>query len=71
MIQAIGVNWKEAYYFDLASVETSHSSFDTLKEENLIKELPQLFKTIRGQKPTEEEMRNLSALAKNEPVAQG
>jgi len=51
-------------FFDLASVESDHSLSDMVKDRNFIKELPQLFRTIRGQKPMEEEMRNLAALAR-------
>ncbi|MCL6583731.1 MAG: helix-turn-helix domain-containing protein [bacterium] len=49
-------------FFDLASVEGDHLLSST--DRNMVKELPQLFRIIRGQKPTEDEMRNLAALAR-------
>ena len=51
-------------FFDLASVESIHLLSGMTRDRDLIKELPQLFRTIRGQKPTEEEMRNLAELAR-------
>jgi len=51
-------------FFDLASVESDHLLSGIKGDKNLIKELPQLFRIIRGQKATEEEMRNLAALAR-------
>lgn len=51
-------------FFDLASVESNHVLLGMIRDIDLIRELPKLFRTIRGQKPTEEEMRNLAELAR-------
>ena len=49
-------------FFDLAFAERGRIPSDIMKDEELVKELPQFFRTLRGQKPTEEEMRNLAEL---------
>ncbi|MEW6380174.1 MAG: helix-turn-helix domain-containing protein [bacterium] len=51
-------------FFDLASVESNHPLFGIVRDEDMVKELPQLFRIIRGQKSTEDEMRNLAELAR-------
>lgn len=49
-------------FFDLAFAERGKIPSDIMKDEDLVKELPQFFRTLRGQKPAEEEMKNLAEL---------
>lgn len=49
-------------FFDLAFTERGRIPADIMKNEELVKELPQFFRTLRGQKPTEDEMRTLADL---------
>ncbi|MEW5801421.1 MAG: helix-turn-helix transcriptional regulator [bacterium] len=50
-------------FFDLASVESVHLLPISAGDKDLVTELPQFFRTIRGKKPTEEEMRNIAELS--------
>lgn len=49
-------------FFDLAFAERGHIPSDIMKNKDLVKELPLFFRTLRGEKPTREEMRNLAKL---------
>ena len=46
-------------FFDLAFTEKGRIPADIMKDEEIVKKLPLFFRTLRGQKPTEEELRNL------------
>jgi transcriptional regulator with XRE-family HTH domain len=51
-------------FFDLASVEKGRIPEDLLNDEEFVKKLPLFFRTIRGQKPTKEELKELANLLK-------
>lgn len=44
-------------FFDLAAADRGIIPHDIMNDEELVKELPAFFRTLRGQKPTETEMR--------------
>jgi transcriptional regulator with XRE-family HTH domain len=46
-------------FFDLAAADRGIIPHDIMEDENLVKELPAFFRTLRGQKPTEAEMRTV------------
>ena len=43
-------------FFDLAAADRGLIPQDIMKDEELVKELPAFFRTLRGQRPTETEM---------------
>lgn len=47
-------------FFDLASVAQGAVPHDLLSDANLAKSLPLFFRTLRGQKPTPEEMQRIA-----------
>ena len=47
-------------FFDLAAVEQGTMPDDIMGDAELVKALPAFFRTLRGQKPTPEEMRKLA-----------
>ena len=47
-------------FFDLAAVAQGMVPKDLLKDTELVKELPAFFRTLRGQKPTAEEMKRIA-----------
>lgn len=53
-------------FFDLASVEQGVIPSDILSDEKLVQRLPIFFRTIRGEKPTKEELKKLAALLRKE-----
>lgn len=48
-------------FFDLAAADRGIIPRDIMDDAELVKELPALFRTLRGQKPTETEMRKVIA----------
>ena len=46
-------------FFDLAAADRGIIPQDIMDDEELVKELPAFFRTLRGQKPTEAEMRKV------------
>jgi transcriptional regulator with XRE-family HTH domain len=46
-------------FFDLAAADRGIIPKDIMDDEELVKELPAFFRTLRGQKPTEAEMRKV------------
>ncbi len=46
-------------FFDLAAADRGIIPQDIMKDEQLVKELPAFFRTLRGLKPTETEMRKV------------
>lgn len=46
-------------FFDLAAADRGLIPQDIMEDEELVKELPAFFRTLRGQKPTEAEMRKV------------
>ena len=53
-------------FFDLAAADQGMIPRDLMEDEALVKQLPAFFRTLRGQKPTEEELRKVvQKLAKN------
>ncbi len=46
-------------FFDLAAADRGIIPQDLMEDEELVKELPAFFRTLRGQKPTEAEMRKV------------
>lgn len=46
-------------FFDLAAAESGKIPQDLLKDEEIIKELPVLFRTLRGEKVSEEKLEKL------------
>lgn len=46
-------------FFDLAAADRGLIPKDIMEDEELVKELPVFFRTLRGQKPTETEMRKV------------
>jgi len=51
-------------FIDLAFAERGRIPSDIMKNATLVEELPKFFRTLRGQKPTEEEMKNLIDIIK-------
>ncbi len=51
-------------FFDLAAADRGIIPKDIMSDSELVKMLPAFFRTLRGQKPTEEEMRKLAAKVK-------
>ena len=47
-------------FFDLAAVDQGIVPGDIMADQDLVKVLPVFFRTLRGQKPTEEEMTKLA-----------
>ena len=47
-------------FFDLAAVEQGTMPDDIMSDADLVKALPAFFRTLRGQKPTPEEMRQIA-----------
>lgn len=47
-------------FFDLAAVAQGVVPADLLSEEEIVKALPLFFRTLRGQKPTPEEMKRIA-----------
>ena len=54
--------WYE--FFDLAALENGNIPQDILSDKELVDALPIFFRTVRGQKPTEEELNKLAELLK-------
>jgi transcriptional regulator with XRE-family HTH domain len=46
-------------FFDLAAADRGIIPKDIMEDEELVKQLPAFFRTLRGQKPTEEELRKV------------
>jgi transcriptional regulator with XRE-family HTH domain len=46
-------------FFDLASLEQGRIPDDILSDEELVEKLPLFFRTLRGQKPTAEELKKI------------
>lgn len=53
-----------ASFFDLAAISQQRIPDDVYKDEDVIAALPVFFRTVRGEKPSEEEMDKLIALLK-------
>lgn len=53
-------------FFDLAFTDRGRIPSDILRNEQLVEKLPLFFRTMRGQKPTEDEMKNLVELLRRE-----
>lgn len=51
-------------FFDLASASRGEIPADIMNDENVVAKLPLFYRTLRGQKPTTEEMKNLAKLLK-------
>lgn len=51
-------------FFDLAAANRGIIPRDLMSDREVVEMLPAFFRTLRGQKPTEEEMRNLAAKIK-------
>lgn len=51
-------------FFDLASISQQKIPDDVYKDEEIVSALPVFFRTLRGEKPTEQELDNLLALLK-------
>jgi len=51
-------------FFDLAAANRGIIPKDLMSDRDVVEMLPAFFRTLRGQKPTEEEMRNLAAKIK-------
>ena len=47
-------------FFDLAAVDKGLVPADIMANEQLVKSLPAFFRTLRGQKPTPDEMRSIA-----------
>ena len=47
-------------FFDLAAVDQGMMPADIMQDAELVRALPTFFRTIRGQKPTEEEMKKIA-----------
>jgi len=47
-------------FFDLAAVAQGRVPVDLLSEQEIVKALPLFFRTLRGQKPTPEEMKRIA-----------
>ena len=46
-------------FFDLAAVDCGIIPHDLMSDDDLVKQLPAFFRTLRGQKPTEDELRKV------------
>ncbi len=53
-----------ATFFDLAAISQQRIPDDVYKDEDVIAALPIFFRTVRGEKPNEEELNKLIALLK-------
>lgn len=53
-----------ATFFDLAAISQQRIPDDVYKDEDVVAALPVFFRTVRGEKPSEEELDNLIALLK-------
>jgi transcriptional regulator with XRE-family HTH domain len=53
-LQKYSADWYT--FFDLAAAEQGRIPRDLLADEELVQKLPVFFRTLRGQKPTEEEI---------------
>ncbi len=51
-------------FFDLAAADRGIIPKDLMSDKEVVRMLPAFFRTLRGQKPTEEEMRKLAAKIK-------
>ena len=51
-------------FFDLAYISQQRIPDDVYKDDRIVAALPVFFRTVRGEKPTEEELDNLIALLK-------
>lgn len=49
-------------FFDIAALEKGKIPHDILNDEELVQALPVFFRTLRGQKPTKEELKNLAEI---------
>lgn len=49
-------------FFDLAALEKGKIPRDILNDKELVKALPVFFRTLRGQKPSDEELKNLAEI---------
>lgn len=49
--------WYE--FFDLAAADRGMIPHDLMEDEDLVRQLPAFFRTLRGQKPTEEELQKI------------
>ncbi|MBN2571891.1 MAG: helix-turn-helix transcriptional regulator [Ignavibacteriales bacterium] len=61
----LGLNKGDAewyQFFDLASLEKGKIPHDIMSDEELVKALPVFFRTLRGNKPTREELKNLAEI---------
>ncbi len=47
------------HFFDLAAASRGMIPKDLMEDEELVRQLPAFFRTLRGQKPTEEELRKI------------
>ncbi len=52
-------------FFDLAATDRGIIPKDLMSDQEIVKMLPAFFRTLRGQKPTEEEMRKLTEKLRN------
>lgn len=50
------------HFFDLAAADCGIVPQDLMEDEKVVEMLPVFFRTLRGQKPTEEEMKDLAEL---------
>jgi hypothetical protein len=57
-IQSGSDDWYQ--FFDLAAADQGIVPEDLMKDPELVKALPVFFRTLRGQKPTPEEMRQVA-----------
>jgi len=46
-------------FFDLAAADRGIIPQDLMEDEDVVRQLPAFFRTLRGQKPTEEELRKI------------
>ena len=54
-----------AMFFDLAAISQQRIPDDVYKDEDVVAALPVFFRTVRGEKSSEEELSKLIALLKN------
>lgn len=59
-LQKGSAEWSEL--FDLAAMERGKIPADIMSDKELLQRLPTFFRTLRGQQPTEEELRKLAEL---------
>lgn len=52
-------------FFDLASIARREIPSDILNDKNIVEMLPLFYRTLRGQKPTVKEMKNVAKLLKD------